>query len=61
MQFNKGFDTSRIRTLYLRRKKIAHDLNVNYATPRKYIDRLYIMGIWKLQGADKTINSLIIY
>ena len=31
-------------TCYPSRKKIAYDLNVNYETPKKYIDQLVYYG-----------------
>ena len=35
-------------TCYPSRKKIAYDLNVNYETPKKYIDELVYYGYLKV-------------
>jgi len=50
-------------TFYQSRKKIAYDLNVNYETPKKYIDQLVYYGyleVVKTRENNKFSNNLYV-
>ena len=50
-------------TCYPSRKKIAYDLNVNYGTPKKYIDQLVYYGyleVVKTRENNKFSNNIYI-